>query len=92
MHLNAAYIEAFLMIPPRGIKSDDFETFMRKKCEVLERLSSQICDAQQRGAKAEVRKLKNKISSYRSRIKVRLRLEQIEIKANEGKPGKENSC
>ena len=76
-----AKIKAMLKIPRRGIVPDDFSTFLQKKFDLIDRLKLQVCDAQERGAKSEQRRLKNKIASYRSRIKARLHLQRYEIQA-----------
>lgn len=75
-----AQIKEILKVPRRGLHEDPFSEFMQKKNQNIANLEVQAKDALERGNKAEARKLKNKMASYRSRMKTRARLEQVQMR------------
>ena len=76
-------IDQLLKIPRRGVHQASFEDDIKNKQAKIAEIEEQVEDAKARGKLDEVKRLKNKISAYKSRMKVRARLERHENKTSQ---------
>ena len=79
-----SYTNKLLTIKSRGKRRPNFEEDVLEKQAIIAELEEQARDAKVRGQPAEVKRLKNKISAYKSRMKQRTREHNLKMMQQSG--------